>query len=77
VIDVVKDDEPDPDAREKLEKELVILEMRRSVQYRSRAEQARQQAQRAADDATRKILLNDAALWERMADYEEKNNPPS
>jgi hypothetical protein len=33
VIDLVKEDDPDQDARDKLEKELVILEMRPSVQY--------------------------------------------
>ena len=46
----------------------------RSAQYRSRADQARQQAELATDEATRKALLNDATLWERMAEYEEKND---
>ena len=46
----------------------------RPIQYRPRAEQARQQAAVARDEAIRKALLNDAALWERMAEYEEKNN---
>jgi len=44
------------------------------AQYRARAEQARQQAALATDEATRKTRLNDAALWERMAEYEEKND---
>ena len=43
------------------------------AQYRARAEKARQQAEMATDEATRKALLNDATLWERMAEYEEKN----
>jgi hypothetical protein len=43
-------------------------------QCRTRAAEARQKAETASDDATRKILLRDAELWERMADFEEKNN---
>jgi hypothetical protein len=47
----------------------------RPAQYRARAEQARQQAALATNEAARKVLLNDASLWERMAEYEEKNIP--
>ena len=43
------------------------------AQQRAPAEEARRKAEDEADKATRKALLNDAALWERMADYEEKH----
>jgi hypothetical protein len=45
----------------------------RPAQYRARAQEAREQAKTAPDEGRRNKLLNDAALWERMADYEEKN----
>jgi hypothetical protein len=45
----------------------------RPTQYRAKAREAREQAKTAADEGRRNKLLNDAALWERMADYEEKN----
>jgi len=45
----------------------------RPSQYRARAQQAREKAQSEADEAARKALLNDAELWERMADYEARN----
>ena len=41
--------------------------------YRSRAQEARQKAEAATDEATRKTLLHDADLWERMAAHEEAN----
>jgi hypothetical protein len=41
--------------------------------YRARAQEARERAHTEADDALRKLLLRDAELWDRMADYEEKN----
>jgi hypothetical protein len=44
-------------------------------EYRARAQQARERAATAPHEATRKRLLQDAANWERMADYEEKTNP--
>jgi hypothetical protein len=46
-----------------------------SAQYRARAQEARDQAATVQDDETRKRLLQDAETWERMAAYEEKNNP--
>jgi hypothetical protein len=45
----------------------------RPAQYRACAQQAREQAATANDEPTRKALLHDADLWERMADYEAKN----
>ena len=41
------------------------------AQYRARAEEARVKAEAATDPDVRKALLNDAELWERMAQYEE------
>jgi hypothetical protein len=54
---------------------MTSIKSNRTAQYRARAEQARQQAGFATDEATRKALLNDATLWERMAEYEKKNSP--
>ena len=46
------------------------------ARHRARAQEARAKAaEPATDEATRKALLHDAELWERMADYEETNNP--
>ena len=45
----------------------------RPAQYRQRAQLAREKAESAPDEAARQSLLRDAALWERMAEYEEKN----
>ena len=45
------------------------------AQYRARAKEARDQAAIVADEEKHKRLLSDAELWERMAEYEEKNNP--
>jgi hypothetical protein len=44
------------------------------VQLRARAREARQRAAGEADATIRKVLLNDAELWERMAEYEEKKD---
>jgi hypothetical protein len=43
--------------------------------HRARAIEARRKAAAATDESVRKILLNDAELWERMAEWEEKNPP--
>ena len=45
------------------------------AQYRARAREARDQAASVQDEETRKRLLQDAETWERMAAYEERNNP--
>jgi hypothetical protein len=45
------------------------------TQYRARAQAAREQAASVQDEETRKRLLQEAETWERMAAYEEKNNP--
>ena len=46
----------------------------RPAQYRERAREAREKAEAATDETK---LLNDAALWERMADYEESKSQRS
>ena len=46
------------------------------AQLRARAEEARQKAAAEPSEPARKALLNDAELWERMADYEEKHPQP-
>jgi len=43
------------------------------AQYRARAEEARQKAAGEPDKSIREGLLRDADLWERMAEYDEKN----
>jgi len=48
----------------------------RSDEYRRRAEECRAQADTATDEETRKTLLQTAETWERMAQWEDKNNPP-
>ena len=45
------------------------------AQYRARAQEARDQADATSDEEKRQRLVRDAELWERMAEYEEKNNP--
>lgn len=45
----------------------------RPSQYRARAQEAREKAQSEPDEAKRTALIRNAELWERMADYEEKN----
>ena len=45
----------------------------RVADYRSRAEQLRERASELQDEAVRQHMLETAALWDRMADYEEKN----
>ena len=44
----------------------------RPIQYRAKAQEAREKAENEPDEARRKALLNDADLWDRMADFEEK-----
>jgi hypothetical protein len=44
-------------------------------EYRDRAEEARARAELAADEPSRKSLLQIAETWERMAGYEERTNP--
>lgn len=41
--------------------------------YRAKADKARDRAQTASNRNARKVLLNDARLWDRMAEYEEEN----
>jgi hypothetical protein len=43
-----------------------------SAQFRIRAKEARQKAATETRESVRKVLLNDAELWERMAAYEER-----
>jgi hypothetical protein len=38
--------------------------------YRVKADKARERAQTALNEDERKVLLNDAQLWDRMSEYE-------
>ncbi len=44
-------------------------------QYRARAEEARLRSEETTDDDARMSLLQIAETWERMAKWEELNNP--
>jgi hypothetical protein len=46
-----------------------------ATEYRHRAEEARAQVSLATDERVRQNLLQIADTWERMARYEEQNNP--
>lgn len=48
----------------------------RSDEYRARASEARALAASATDEKERQSLLQTADTWERMAAYEDENNPP-
>ena len=50
-----------------------MMRENKAKHYRARAEEARSRAELATDEAQRLAYLKDAELWERMADYEEKN----
>lgn len=52
---------------------MVSLTPNRPVQFRAKAQEARDRAQNESDEGKRRALLNDAELWDRMADYEDKN----
>jgi hypothetical protein len=45
----------------------------RPAQHRARALEDRGKAASEPDEAKRESLLHNAEMWERMADYEEKN----
>ena len=47
----------------------------RSDEYRHLAEEARAKAEAYSTERLRNQLLNDAQMWERMAEWEDKNNP--
>jgi hypothetical protein len=49
---------------------------KRIRECRARAEELRGKAESASDDKERAAALHDAEMWDRMADWEEKN-PPS
>lgn len=48
----------------------------RSAEYRARAVEARAKADASVDKALRDTLLQEADTWERMATWEDQNNPP-
>ena len=48
----------------------------KSPAYRARAAENREKASITLDEQAREALLQEAATWERMADYEDKHNPP-
>jgi len=62
------------------DKEIGIVPWRnppnRSDEYRKRADEARKRAETAFDQQARQSLLQIAETWERMAEYEDKHNPP-
>ena len=47
----------------------------RPARYRKRADNARSKADRLPDCETRKVMLEVAATWDRLAAYEEKRVP--
>jgi hypothetical protein len=49
----------------------------RAREYRNRAEEGRARATTIEDDSGRRMLLETAETWERMANYEEKIFPTS
>ena len=50
----------------------------RAAEYRQRAEKTRTQADAMSDPQARSKMLEVAAMWERMADWEDKkSSPPS
>ena len=48
---------------------------RRLREYRARAAELRRQAESTSDIREVNVALRDAEMWERMADWEEKNPP--
>jgi aminoglycoside phosphotransferase (APT) family kinase protein len=48
----------------------------RGDEYRKRAEEVRTKAEAMDDQRARDSLLRDADMWERMAKWEDENNPP-
>jgi hypothetical protein len=44
----------------------------RGPEYRERAAEARIKAESLEDEGARRTMLNSADLWDRMADYEER-----
>ena len=44
-----------------------------AARHRTRAEEARRKAEVEKDESVRKALLNDAEIYERMAQYVENN----
>ncbi len=44
----------------------------RAEEYRRRAEDARAKAEAMTNEVARKKMLDDAATWDRMAAYEER-----
>jgi|SwirhisoilCB2_FD_contig_41_10589451_length_818_multi_2_in_0_out_0_2 hypothetical protein len=44
--------------------------------YRAKADKARERAEAALNEDERKVLLNDAQLWDRMAEYEGESLTP-
>jgi hypothetical protein len=48
----------------------------RSQEYRRRAQDVRAKAASMSAPQARESLLRDADMWERMAKWEDVNNPP-
>jgi len=49
----------------------------RASEYRERASLTRAKAETMDDPDSQRMMLESAAAWDRMADWEEKNHPTS
>jgi hypothetical protein len=54
---------------------MMPLRQNLAADYRARATAAREKAEPLPDGAEKAALLNDAALWDRMAAHEDKADP--
>jgi hypothetical protein len=52
---------------------MISMKNDKAGSYRARAQLARQKAEAETVEALRRALLDNAQLWESMAEYEEKN----
>jgi len=55
---------------------LLQIELAHPVRYRAKARKARELANIAPSEDAPKVLLNDARLWDRLAEYEEAETNP-
>lgn len=55
---------------------LLQTDIARPVRYRVKAKKARELAKFEPNEDARKVLLNDAQLWDRMAEYEAAEANP-
>jgi hypothetical protein len=50
---------------------------RRASEYRNRAASARETAEAMTDPDSKRMMLDAADMWTRLADWEENSSPPS